>query len=60
MTGFIVILSTGIFIGWFIRGAFSKSRIGHLKNMMREEQLHTQIESERMKQHRMLDERINT
>jgi hypothetical protein len=58
MAPFIVALVLGFCIGWLVRGAIAKSSIGRAKDRLREEQLETEIEKERMKQNRMLDERM--
>lgn len=60
MTGYIVIFIVGFLLGVWLRGGFAKSRIGQLKNEAREAEIVTRIEQERVKQHRMLDERTNS
>lgn len=57
MVEFFAILFLGIFLGWLFRGALTKSRIAHVKDELREQQLRTLVEKERLAQDKMLDER---
>lgn len=56
--GFIAILGLGFFFGWIFRGAVSKSRISRVKDDLREQELQTKIQRERLAQDHLLDERI--
>jgi hypothetical protein len=58
MIGWVLIFLLGFALGVFIRGAYAKGRIADLLNERREAELITEIEAERLKQHRMIDERM--
>lgn len=58
-TAVIVIFVVGFLFGCFIRGVAAKSRIGQLKNELREQEIRVQIETVRMKESELLERRIN-